>query len=229
MAPSKSSEVTTAGGRPATRAFSAGEWPTGTQTPTVTVSGGNIDAVLVFFFLDEVADACLPPYGASPRTDLFNRQSLNPMWTLDQGAGNIALSFPQTGGIIRCNIDWNNAAADWSGSTRGPSVYQDVSDVDFDIEVQKDPLPTNGGAQNVAGLIFESSNSAGLDYLNFIHYTFGSSHSVTCSEADDGSQSYVFDAGTASGETAYVRATKSGNSYEFLEPFRVSFTHIRHA
>ena len=210
MAPSKSSEVTTAGARPATRMFSAGEWPTGAQTPTVTVSGGNIDAVVVYFFvLDEVAEECLAPFGTSPRTDTFNRLSLNPMWTNDPGDGTGGtVPFVQTGGIINLVYTW--AAGGGSHyQQRGPNVQQSVSDGDFSITVETD---TQDSTNTIYGAVAEVAGDVGT-YVLAAHYA---EDGVYFASYSSGSESVEVD-DFGSGQSEYTRLVRSGDDFTFFD------------
>lgn len=214
MAPSKSSEVTTAGARPATRMFSAGEWPTGAQTPTVTVSGGNIDAVVVYFFvLDEVAEECLPPFGDAPRSDTFNRLSINPMWTLDQGDGSGATAqIVNNSGIYSLEIFTEDTTVSHFGG-RGASLQQSVGNVDIDVGLQKDTIGPDDGP--LEGIVAEVSGDGGT-YVIGSHYDF-SGAAVYFARYNGGSETSIADEGSTDAESEWPRLERSGNTWEFFD------------
>lgn len=206
----------TAANRPATRTFSAGEWATGSQNVVVECSGGNIDSIIVFLFIsDEVADECLPPYGTAPRTDTFNRMSLNPMWTLDDADGDITASFVQTGGIIRLNLSVAATAADFgdgSDSNRSPNLHQAIGNVDFDVTTHFETIPTTGTP--VIGTHCEES----ADDFNFLRvgaYVFGGS-ATQFMDYGEGVGNYTIEGetGTAAANSQYIRLARATNDFD---------------
>lgn len=213
MAPSRDSQTTTAGDRPATRMFSAGEWVSGSaQTPTVTVSGGNIaDVAVHFMVLSETADECLPPYGGVPRTDTFNRLSLNPMWTLSQGdVGTATLTFAQTSGVIRAELGCD-AGFNSYFDNRGLGLLQDMGDIDLDITLEKE---TTGGPSNLEGIVAEV---AGTVHTNVVgtHYSSGGVYVASYSTGTENSR---FDGSAGSlAETAFPRLIRTGNNWDFQD------------
>lgn len=216
MAPSKSSETTTAGARPATRMFSAGEWPTGAQTPTVTVTGGNIDAVVVFFFvLDEVAEECLAPFGVAPRWDTFNRLSINPMWTLDQGDGSGATaSMVLVGGIPTLRTITDNLTQSYFGA-RGLSLQQSIGNIDLDIALQKETIGNDSQDGKLEGLVVEIAGNAGTYALGSNYEFSGAAHYVAHYTND--SETSVADSGSTDADTEFPRLERVGNAWEFFE------------
>ncbi len=197
----------TASGQPATRTFTAGEWPTGANDLVVTCSGGNIDAIVVYLFvIEEVADACLPPYGATPRTDTFNRLSINPMWTFDQGDGSgSSVSMVESGGIYNLRMSFGSLSESHY-EARGPNLQQPVSDGDFDIHLHRDQI---GGSTWIGGLVAEVASDVGT-YVFASHYSTESRFFAFY--INDTGTGVVDESGTTN-ESEYPRLERDGDDF----------------
>lgn len=218
LAPDAPGEATAAS-RPATRSFTAGEWTTGGQNLVVEVSGGNIDAVVVFLYIiEEVADECLPPYGASPRTDTFNRLSLNPMWTFDPADNASAtFTFSQSAGIIRGTFNLPDVVGDYgegSGDTRSPNISQAVSNVDFDVTAHLEQVDTAPGNEVTSGIHAEKAADSPVTYIRTGFYTFGSAAHPFVDLTDEGTFSLEEDDGNVgAASSAYQKFGRATNAF----------------
>lgn len=218
LAPDKASEPTAAS-RPGTRNFSAGEWPTGANDLTITVSGGDIDCpVIRLMVVDQVADACLPPYGTGLRSDTFNRLSLNPMWTLDVGgsndASNVTATMVEDSGTFALRLDPSDASPAYLNDDRSPSVYQSVSDGDFDVTINKNPGSdidtTNANFRSLSGLLAEDTTAD--------DWVIGASNEGASFDLRflDGGGTDVnnITGGLAEADTEWIQLTRSGDDFE---------------
>ena len=201
----------TASGRPAVRTFSAGEWAAGSQNVVVDVSGGTIGDIVVHWrIIEEVADACLPPYGAVPRSDTFNRLSVNPMWVWDEGNGTGAsFAMVQNAGISNLRITHaSNSKSHYLD--RGANLQQDVPNGDFDVTVNKNQI--NGNA-NIGGLVAEIAADTET-YVAAFHYSFGGKYFATY---NGGSETSIVDTSGPASDATWIEFTRTGNTFAFSD------------
>ncbi len=215
MAPDNAGTTSLANGRPAARIFSAGEWPTGLNDLVVRCSGGNIDDIVVHLLvLDEVADECLAPYGAAPKTDTFNRPVINDrIWTLDGGDGGGATAdIVETGGIFRLSIFSDGITSSYFGG-RGASLQQNVSNVDFDLALDKDTIGPSDGP--LEGIVAEVAGNGGT-YVIASHYEFGGAN-IYFARYSGGSETSIADTGSSDAASQNPRLERVGNDFEFFD------------
>ena len=152
----------TAASRPAVRTFTAGAWPTGSNSLVVTCSG-SVDSVVVYLcVLADVADACLPAYETGIATDTFNRLSLNPKWSFAAGDTSgvtvtpVNLGSAQQHGV---QFDINNSSGEWWQSAEGSLLYQTTNNADFDIRVDFGTLALGQGILSQGFVLWQDDDN----------------------------------------------------------------------